>query len=178
MRITKNLAFGCLLLLSFNTFAERTTSITAGEMVTKVTSIRVENALGLATGVYFLYEAVQNYKSKSMGDAITSGALGLSTVLGGISFVSTAQAGELPLDVKSELQNSPEYAKIANDLGEERAEEFIFDVLAGWSVERLDAKYNLSEELESQAITNRDSIKDIDENESRISSTASQVQFE
>jgi hypothetical protein len=156
-----NLRITTLLLLTSlcsSAFAEKT-EITGTEMATKVSNIKITDSAGMVTGIYFIYEAVQAFKKNDVGGGLTSGALGLSTTLGAFSIVAEA-AETSKEDIKDTLINSPEYLKISNDLGEELAEEFVMDVIAGWSVERLNKKYKLSEDESTVSQTSRNQNKE------------------
>lgn len=126
--------------------ATTTQSVSLGDYLTEKSSVGV-NSVSLLTAAYMIYEAVNNFKAKDPMSGLTSAALGASTALGAITIVTQVNAEEYNEEkVVNEIMNSDQYLEIENHYGEEKAREFLLDVLAGWSIEKLDEKYNITEE--------------------------------
>lgn len=132
----KKLIIGMFVLLfSLNlTFAE---TETLNKYLTTRSRMGADSC-GLATGIFFVFRAVQNYKAKNMTSALTSAATGLTTALGSLAFITVSEAANDPL---KEFKESEEYGQILDTLGEDRGEEFVLDVLAGWDLRNLARKY-------------------------------------
>lgn len=163
---------------SFSFADSQTSGITGDELIAKKTGIRTDS-LGLATGLYFIYEGVtelRKKKGKDVGRGLTHAALGISTALGAFTFIGKASAAERS-DIVDEIKATDDYSKIVKDLGEERANEFLLDVVAGWSAEALSEKYGTKisqDEINtiSTDVSSRNDPKEVDSSKSPSSTTA------
>ncbi len=121
--------------------------ITLETYVTKKAPVGADT-VGLTTGSFLIFEAVSELRksNKSTSSAVTSSALGLSTILGSITIV--AKAADLPQtseDSVRKFRKSETFHKLVAEFGEKRANQLVLDVYAGWTVEKILEKYVTNE---------------------------------
>lgn len=107
------------------------------------------SGVGVITGTAQMLDETKNPGSIKGTAGMALGGSGLLSVLfgfGGIlsSFALQAEGAELPKtkeDIAHRLRESKSYSQLVSSLGKDRAEEFLGDMLSGWTPERLIEKY-------------------------------------